>query len=162
MDATQGLAAILRDARKGALLRMTPEVQPPQDDVGDTTSFEPAKDTDVILRSLRSKRLEGWLRVPALPSADRYQTPTRTAGLNLRGSQGGAISFQMSVRPLLMRQAYGRTIALANVRSRDARSLVSHLHFFVLLSSAAEFGKALGAAAGPFAAGPSTSNDTVA
>src|SRR5437879_1043204 len=120
MDATQGLAAILRDARKGALLRMTPEVQPPQDDVGDTTSFEPAKDTDVILRSLRSKRLEGWLRVPALPSADRYQTPTRTAGLNLRGSQGGAISFQMPVRPLRTRQAYGRTIALANVRSRDA------------------------------------------
>src|SRR5207302_8355607 len=40
--------------------------------------------------------------------------------------------------------------------------LVSHLHFFVLLSSASEFGKALGAAAGPFAAVPSTSNDTVA
>jgi hypothetical protein len=54
MDTTHGLAAILRDARKGALLRMRSEIN--------SQPLEPVNDADLILRSLRSKRLEGWIQ----------------------------------------------------------------------------------------------------
>jgi hypothetical protein len=84
MDATQGLAAILRDAHKGALLRMRSELAPV---LGDARRRDPlarndglnashaqpsspakerVKDTDLILRSLRSKRLEGWTQTQGL------------------------------------------------------------------------------------------------
>src|ERR1700688_4128096 len=54
MDTTHGLAAILRDARKGALLRMRSEIN--------SQPLEPVNDADLIRRSLRSKRLEGWIQ----------------------------------------------------------------------------------------------------
>jgi hypothetical protein len=45
MDTTHGLAAILRDARKGALLRMR---------------SNSLKHNDLMLRSERRERLEAW------------------------------------------------------------------------------------------------------
>src|SRR5258707_1221457 len=92
MDGKRGLAAILRDARKGALLRMRSEIysQPrmpgpshrpllASEGIGHNTrtrlhgvwvpASEPVKNTDLILRSLRSKRLEGWTqRMDSRPS----------------------------------------------------------------------------------------------
>jgi hypothetical protein len=64
--------------------------------------------------------------------------------------------------PLLTRQEHGRDHSISRrAQPRREWSLASHLHFFILMSSAPEFGNALGAAAGPFAAAPSTSNNTV-